>query len=347
MPSLFDKLAFDAAQTARIGWFFGQKLLAARLSRPVPLPEGLRDRPMPDRRRILADLQALFEQDWRNIEAGDYAVPSGGLGRPVAELRRAIDFFTDLAAIEDRRHGKPRERLLEAPSPGSYPPYYLQEFHFQSDGYLSAASAERYDHQVEVLFGGGAAAMRRQALVPLRRALAEHRAERRAAPQLLDLGCGTVSFLGEVKTNWPRLSVTGLDLSPYYLRVAKRRLARWSRTRLVEGAAEAMPFFDREFDIVTCVYLFHELPPRVRRAVAGEFRRVLRPHGTLILVDSLQTGDVPDYDALLDSFPVLFHEPYYASYLREDFDALLSPGFSPIGRFPAYLSKVISYRRCR
>ena len=54
-----------------------------------------------------------------------------------------------------------------------YPPYYLQKFHFQTDGYLSDGSAERYDHQVEVLFGGGAAAMRRHALVPLKRVFAE------------------------------------------------------------------------------------------------------------------------------------------------------------------------------
>ncbi len=345
MPSAFDKLAYDAAQAARIGWFFGQKVLAARMSRPVPLPEPLRGRPMPDRRRILADLRGLIEQDWRNIEAGCYAAPADGLGGPVAALRRARDFFGDLAAVEERRHGSPRERLLREAPPGNFPRYYLQKFHFQSDGYLSDASAARYDHQVEVLFGGGAAAMRRQALVPLKRALAEVAVEKRDGARLLDLACGTGSFLREVKANWPRLHVTGLDLSPHYLAVARRELAPWSRTRLMEGLAEAMPFVDAEFDIVTCVYLFHELPPRIRRAVVGEIRRVLKPGGTLILVDSLQTGDEPDYDAMLESFPAGFHEPYYSSYLREDFDRLVSPGFTPAERFPAYFSKVLSWRR--
>jgi ubiquinone/menaquinone biosynthesis C-methylase UbiE len=345
MPTAFEKLAFEAAQTARVGWFFGQKLLAARLSRPLPLPEELRGRAMPDRRRILADLRALFEQDWRNIAAGHYARPADELVGPLQELRRAADFFADLAAVENRRHGDPKERLLIDPPPGSYPRYYLQKFHFQSDGYLSDASAERYDHQVEVLFGGGAAAMRRQALVPLRQALARHASDERSAPRLLDLACGTGSFLREVKTNWPRLHVTGLDLSPHYLTAARRALAPWSRVRLVQGMAEATPFVDAEFDIVTCIYLLHELPPRVRRAVAGEIHRLLRPGGTLIFVDSLQTGDEPDYDAMLDSFPAAVHEPYYASYLREDLDRLMRPGFSPAGHFPAYFSKVLSYRR--
>ena len=72
---------------------------------------------------------------------------------------------------------------------------------------------------------------------------------------------------------------------------------------------------------------------------------MLKPGGTLILVDSLQTGDEPDYDAMLKSFPAGFHEPYYSSYLREDFDRLVSPGFTPAERFPAYFSKVLSWRR--
>jgi hypothetical protein len=59
----------------------------------------------------------------------------------------------------------------------------------------------------------------------------------------------------------------------------------------------------------------------------------------------LQIGDMPDYDAMLESFPAGFHEPYYASYLREDLDRLFSPAFAPAERFPAYLSKVLSYCR--
>ena len=340
MPSALDKFSFDAAQAVRVSWFFGQKLLAARVSRPVPLPEPLRGRPMPDQRRILSDLWSLIEQDWRNIEAGYYAQPVGGLGSPFRAVLGAIDFFSDLRAVERRRHGSSDERILSEVPAGPYPCYYLQKFHFQSDGYLSSASAERYDHQVEVLFGGAAAAMRRQALVPLKAAFA-------GCPmaKLLDVGCGTGHFLREVKANYPRLHVTGLDLSAHYLAVARRELRSWSRARLVVGAAEAMPFADGQFDAITCIYLFHELPPGVRWAVVSEIRRVLRPGGMVVFVDSLQPGDEPDYDAMLDYFPVAFHEPYYATYLREDLDRLWSPGFTPGQRFLAYFSKVLSYRR--
>ena len=345
MATALDKLLYDTAQAARVSWFFGQKLLAARLSKPMKLPERLQGRAMPDRRRILGDLRKLLEQDWRNIEAGLYAAPEDWRGNPVAGLRGAVDFFADLGAVEARRHGDPADSLLKAPEIERYPSYYRRHFHFQSDGYLSAASAERYDYQVEVLFGGGAAAMRRQALVPLREALLDHGGGARTA-RLVDIACGTGLFLAEVKRNHPRLSVTGLDLSAPYLAVARRRLAPWSRVGLVEANAETLPLADASVDIVTCVYLFHELPRRARWAVAAEIGRAfLKPGGRLIFVDSLQTGDEPDYDAMLDWFPVAFHEPYYASYLREDLGRLFAPGFKQVDAAPAYLSKVASWRR--
>jgi ubiquinone/menaquinone biosynthesis C-methylase UbiE len=341
MASAFDKLAFETAQMARIGWFFGQKLMAARLSLPGPAPAESRGRTTPDRRRLLADLWRLVEQDWHNVAAGIYAAPDDWRANPLAALRRAADFFADLRAVEGRRRGAPEAALLNGPEAAAYPAYYRRTFHFQSDGYLSRASAERYDHQVEVLFGGGAAAMRRQALVPLRAALRG----RAMNGRLLDIGCGTGAFLRDVKRNYPRLTVAGIDLSAPYLTLARRRLAAWSRVHLAAAAAEAMPFPDAAFDVVSCVYLLHELPARVRHAVVAEIARVLRPGGILILVDSLQKGDEPDYDALLDYFPVAFHEPYYASYVSEDLDRLMRPEFSPEARRLAYFSKVMTYRR--
>ena len=58
--------------------------------------------------------------------------------------------------------------------------------------------------------------------------------------------------------------------------------------KLVQGQAEAMSQFeDNSFDILNCVYLFHELPPEVRRECAKEFYRVLKPGGILTFNDSI------------------------------------------------------------
>ena len=90
--------------------------------------------------------------------------------------------------------------------------------------------------------------------------------------------------------------------------------------------------------------MFHELPPKVRRVVFRECARVLKPGGRLILVDSLQHGDQPDYDGLLDLFPQSYHEPYYRSYLNEDFGAMAkSCGLTHIRNVNAFISKVMVF----
>ena len=337
-----ERLAYRASQRMRVSWYFGQKWLSARLTAEVPAPPDLKER-MPDRARILADLRALLEQDWRNIEEGYYRLPESVVADPLAALQKAGRYFADLRHVDRRRCADGNDEVFRATPPGRYPRYYLQNFHYQTDGWLSRRSAELYDHQVEVLFGGGADAMRRQALVPLGRVLAE-RGVRSSA--LIDLACGTGRFLREVKSNYPRLAVTALDLSPHYLEVAREALAPWSRTAFLEAPAEAVPADDASFDVVTCIFLFHELPVKPRRQVVEEMARLLKPGGAAILVDSIQLGDVPDYDALVEYFPHAFHEPYYAQYAREDLAAL----FGAAGlRFEesrvAYFSKVMMFRK--
>src|SRR5665213_4248511 len=110
-------------------------------------------------------------RDWRNIADGIYRMPIDLMPNPAAALRRSRRFLADLAAVEERRSAAAVAEVAAQQPQGKYPRYYLQNFHFQTDGYLSDHSADLYDHQVEVLFGGAADAMRRQALVPLRHEL--------------------------------------------------------------------------------------------------------------------------------------------------------------------------------
>src|SRR5258708_16885 len=242
-------LAYGAAQGLRVAWYYGQKLAAARaqtarssVTSPAP-PQarparGKSRQRLPDRARILGDLARLLARDWRNIEAGLYRMPDDLIPAPRTEWRRSRRFFADLAAVDERRRANDHSEVTRQVPPGRYPRYYLQNFHFQTDGYLSRHSAELYDHQVEVLFGGGAAAMRRQALVPLRDAVARGGAR---AARLLDLGCGTGSFLREVKSNYPTLAVTALDLSPFYLQKAPPLLPPSPPTAFIPPPPHAIP----------------------------------------------------------------------------------------------------------
>lgn len=339
-------MAYRMSQSARIGWFAVNAAAARRYSRAKADPAeraNRRQRSDEAQAALSAALRELFERDWANIEHGLYAPPYDQWQNPLTLLRQARAFFQDLPAVDSRRRRNGHAEVNAIDPARLYPRYYLQNFHYQTDGYLSEHSAKLYDYQVEVLFTGAADAMRRQALVPLRHALA---GRDQRDTHVLDVACGTGRFLTFVKDNYPRLNVTALDLSADYLTQARRNLAPWTGTDFIHANAENIPCGPALFDVVTCIYLFHELPPRVRPIVLKEIARVLKPGGTFIFVDSIQRGDVDGADALLDNFPASFHEPYYDSYTKEDLPARFAEaGLQLTGQTPAFMSKVVVARK--
>jgi len=318
---------YAAAQGARVAWYMGQYMLARRLTGPFNRPGEPRFEPQAeagDPGRIRAAFLDLFAQDRANIEAGLYPAPDDiRVARALAALRNSARFFADLPHVDARRLQRDGTQVrAEARAEGGrYPAYYLQNFHYQSGGWLSEDSARLYDTQVEILFGGAADAMRRIALGALARAI---RGVDQRRVRVLDLACGNGRFLAQLLGAFPRIGAAGLDLSPAYCEEARQRLAGYAQVEIVAGAAEQAPFDDASFDAITCIYLFHELPPRVRRDVAREIARLLKPGGVLVFADSIQTGDTPDLDRMLEYFPVGFHEPYFSSYLNEDFATLFA-----------------------
>jgi ubiquinone/menaquinone biosynthesis C-methylase UbiE len=326
----------------------GQYLLARRLSGPFNRPGEPKFEPQApegDATRIRAAFLDLFAKDRANIEAGLYPPPQDiRLERAVSALRSSANFFMDLPKVDQRRLERDATEVREqARNDGRYPVYYLQNFHYQTGGWLSQDSAKLYDTQVEILFGGAADAMRRIALGAFARAI---RGTDQRKVKLLDIASGNGRFLRQVLAALPRIPATGLDLSPAYCEEARKRLAAWAQVEIVTGAIEQAPFEDDSFDAATCVYLFHELPPRVRRDAAREIARVVKPGGAFVFADSIQTGDAADLDRMLEYFPVGFHEPYFTSYLKEDFAALFGEhGFELEETELAFLTKVTRFRK--
>ncbi|MBD8877888.1 class I SAM-dependent methyltransferase [Roseibium polysiphoniae] len=305
---------------------------------PAPVPDG----PVPSQRRMLADIAALFASDLQAVEAGLYPAPRDG-SMSVRELvATSRAFFKDVPEVARRRATGAHQEVFEDTDrfAETLPRYYQQNFHFQSDGWLSEDSARLYDFQVDVLFSGATAAMRRRALVPFAQ-IVKRKDQRQIA--YADLACGTGGLLRPALDAFPRLRGIGVDLSEPYLNVAVERIPT-KRASFINAMAEKLPFADNSMDVLSCVFLFHELPPKVRRQVVSEVARVLKPGGSFLFVDSLQTGDVPDYDGLLSLFPQLFHEPYYTSYLKEDLDQMfLNVGMRRSFFAPAFVSRVAAF----
>lgn len=87
----------------------------------------------------------------------------------------------------------------------------------------------------------------------------------------------------------PSVRLTGVDLSPEMLAVARSRAASQGRAiDLKEADAEALPFGDDTFDTVVCTLAMCAVPDE--RATIGEMRRVLRPGGRLLLLDHIASN---------------------------------------------------------
>jgi ubiquinone/menaquinone biosynthesis C-methylase UbiE len=103
------------------------------------------------------------------------------------------------------------------------------------------------------------------------------------APAFLDVGCGDGSLVAAVAGRWPDVRSTGIDLLLGRIEVASTRVPG---AAFVVGSADALPFADNSFDIVSAITLFSSIPSeQMEAAVAAEVGRVLRPGGWLIWYD--------------------------------------------------------------
>lgn len=344
MAGILSRTAYRFNQAARVAWYGGHHLVANRLGKRTAFAEkGVEvQHEYPNRDQFLKEMQSLFEQDWANIQAGLYAAPAALDRGAIKALEQSVAFLRDLPQVAARRRDHVHDEVLSEEAREKFPRYYLQNFHYQSGGWLTEDSAKLYDFQVETLFGGTADAMRRQALVPIAEFM-KGRDQRRV--NVLDVATGTGRFPTFVKDNWPKIRMSVLDLSPAYLDEARKALKPWRDVTFLESNAETMPLQDASQDIVTCVYLFHELPPKIRTVVAKEIARVLKPGGLFVLVDSIQPGDTPGFEALTEFFPQAFHEPYFESYLDWDIEkAFDDVGLTTSCRTTAFLSKIVAFR---
>jgi ubiquinone/menaquinone biosynthesis C-methylase UbiE len=307
--------------------------IVTRTKRPELKPEELK--------LLFKRRNELHARDLANVDAGLYprsllfdiplrqyakALPALMRDTPRVVARMRKGDYKDIPAVDKER----------------FPAYYRRTFHWQTDGYFTEESAEKYDLGVQLLFRGTADVMRRQIIPPITRFLREHTGRTR----LLDVACGTGNALRQLAAAHPDVQYYGVDLSPAYIRTARKRLAHVPELALSVENGEHLPFADASFDIATSVYLFHELPRNARRNVIAELHRVVRPGGLVVLEDSAQLSESRAIESALRAFPGEFHEPFYADYLEDDLEGLLqSAGFTVEVVESHLVAKVVVARR--
>lgn len=100
---------------------------------------------------------------------------------------------------------------------------------------------------------------------------------------VLDLGCGTGKLLNRLAQHYPSLTGTGLDFSSEMLKQAQIKSYDSNRLTYVQGAADAIPLRQNQYDAVFCTVSFLHYPDPL--TVLREVYRVLKPSGRFYLAD--------------------------------------------------------------
>ena len=161
---------------------------------------------------------------------------------------------------------------------GSTPPHPVLDKYYPSDadrqsfvGTLFDGAARHYNRIGTMLDLGSGPWYRRWAL---------RRAGLRPGMRLLDVATGTgLVARGAVRTLGEPGRVVGVDPSRGMLREARKALAG----PLVQGRAEALPFRDGQFDMLSMGFALRHVPDL--DAAFREYRRVLKPGGRVVLLE--------------------------------------------------------------
>jgi ubiquinone/menaquinone biosynthesis C-methylase UbiE len=311
---------------------------------------------------IVGEVLGCAADDFEAIQAGKWKAPwnmppqlppqeiaRSAWGSPVIGAIEGARFIRESVGVLDRRQRSDTEEVntknwLTSPL---FPSYYSDSFHFQTDGWMSASSAEVYDTSTETLFGGRQDLMQRTALLPL--ASWPRRNER--GLRILEVGCGSGKFSTFVRDNYESAQITLSDLSPFYLAQARAKHTKYARAKgipdegimFVQADAGNLPFDSESFDVVINMYTFHELPAEARAQVASEMNRVAAKDALVILTDSAQLGDRPSMDSGLGRFGKL-NEPFYTNYITTDLGLWFEEhGLKPYEKHVSSVTKTLSW----
>ena len=162
-----------------------------------------------------------------------------------------------------------------AAEPGvRYPAWYLRRWHFLPEGYLSDRCVVLYDRVVRPVYwtGGGAREAR----------LMARWLERTGARRVLEVAPGPGRLLASLRSRLPALEFRGIELSPYFVRMARGRLGDGA---VAHGDARDLSRAIGVFDAVVAAHYLGHLPPSERGAAFEAMAAAVRPGGSVVTLE--------------------------------------------------------------
>jgi ubiquinone/menaquinone biosynthesis C-methylase UbiE len=136
--------------------------------------------------------------------------------------------------------------------------------------------------------------------------------------KVLDVCTGT----GDVALEFNKRcdDVTGIDLSPEMLAVARRK-DREGKVRFLQMDATNLDFTDKEFDISAISFGLHDMPFGMREGALREMARVTKKR--IVIVD-YNPPQNPILRALYVALISLYESKYFPEFAMSDFEEMLA-----------------------
>jgi len=250
-----------------------------------------------------------------------------------------VDWMQSVAGLRSRGGSQEfapqwTEELAAIQNPQlQYPEYYLRPFHAYEQGNLSWDAAMEVEVAAQAVHARlwqdapeqGSRRLRDNYLQVLKSHLSSD-------PQAIaDLGCSVGMTTFALQACYPNAQITGVDLSPYFLAIARYRTQQCqAQINWIHAAAESTGLPSAAYDLVSVFLMFHELPQAAAIAVLQEARRLLRPGGYVAITDvnpcSPVYAKMPPYILTLLKSTEPYIDEYFCLNLEQ---AIVEAGFTP------------------
>jgi SAM-dependent methyltransferase len=163
-----------------------------------------------------------------------------------------------------------------------------RDFFTYPDAFRTGATKPFSDHDADFFsYQGKVSVQRAPLVVSVARQLPTMEDRLRAGGAMMDIGSGSGTVLVRFAEEFPQCRVTGVEPLSYFQDVSRTMLQERGladRVRIVSDGGEGINF-KNEFDLITMVQVFHELPDGAKMEILRRCHESLKPGGVLLLID--------------------------------------------------------------